>query len=100
MSARDYIDRVLYLRRAFRGCFLDESTKKPTANGHLALAELRRFCYGVRPTIKQGPNGIDPYASIAAAARQEVYMRVMAMLQLDDTDLILMAKNAENTADG
>lgn len=92
MSARDYIERLWSVRGAFRGCFLGPNGK-PTENGRMALAELRRFCYGDRPTIKQGPQGLDPYASIAAAARQEVYMRVMGMLNLDDTDLATMAKN-------
>lgn len=99
MSARDYIDRILHLRSAFRGCFLGPDGK-PTANGTLALQELRRFCYGAKPTIKAGPNGVDPYATVAAAARQEVYFRVLEMLNLDDRDLHFMRENMEKSADG
>lgn len=98
MSPTQAIANLIERRRAFRGCFLGPEGK-PTANGHAALRELRRFCYGDRPTLKQSMNGLDPYASIAAAARQEVYMRVMGFLNLDDSDLNLMAKNMENTAD-
>ena len=100
MSARDYIARLWTLRTAFRRTFL-QADGKPSADQRMVLEELRRFCYGAKPTIKQGPHGVDPYASIAAAARQEVYQRVMSMLNIDDADLHFMAKNMENhTADG
>ena len=65
--------------------------------------ELREvvFVDGVRTAFgKAGPNGLDPYASVAAAARQEVYFRVLGMLNLDDRDLHQMTNNMENTADG
>lgn len=86
MSVRDYIRRITRQRDAFRACFLS-GDGKPTDNGVRVLLELRRFCYGAKPTIKTGPQGIDPLASIAAAARQEVYFRVMELLSLDDSDL-------------
>lgn len=94
MSARDYIARLWTMRNAFRRTFL-AGDGKPHADGRAVLEELRRFCYGNRPTIKQGPQGLDPYASIAAAARQEVYLRITSMLNIDDADLHLMAKNME-----
>jgi hypothetical protein len=98
VSARDYIARLWTLRTAFRRTFL-QADGKPNHDQRLVLEELRRFCYGAKPTIKQGPQGVDPYASIAAAARQEVYQRVMSMLNVDDADLHFMAKNMESTAD-
>lgn len=98
MSARDYIARLWTLRGAFRRTFL-QADGKPHADARTVLQELRRFCYGNRPTIKQGPQGLDPYASIAAAARQEVYMRITSYLNLDDTDLQMMEKNMEMHAD-
>lgn len=98
MSARDYIARLWNLRGAFRRTFLD-ATGKPHADAGVVLAELRRFCYGNRPTIKQGPHGLDPYASIAAAARQEVYLRLTSYLNLDDSALQLMEKNMEQYED-
>ena len=99
MSARDYIARLWSLRTAFRRTFHGPDGK-PHDDGRMVLGELRRFCYGNRPTLKQGPNGLDPYASIAAAARQEVYMRITSYLNLDDTDLQLMEKNMEKESDG
>lgn len=99
MSARDYIARLWGLRTAFRRTF-NGPNGRPHADGRLVLEELRRFCYGSRPTIKRGPDGVvDPYASVAAAARQEVYMRIVSYLNLDDRDLREMAHNMENIAD-
>lgn len=101
MSIRARIAHLWNLRTAFRGALLGKDGK-PTADGGVVLEELRRFCYGAKPTIKQGPNGIDPYASIAAAARQEVYQRVLEILNLDDADLRAMERRAqlEETANG
>lgn len=99
MSARDYISGIFSLRGAFRRTFL-QADGKPNNDQLAVLTELRRFCYGNRPTLKQGPHGLDPYASIAAAARQEVYLRIASMLDLDDSDLHLMAKNMELSTDG
>lgn len=96
MSARDYIARLWGLRGAFRRTFL-QANGKPNDDARMVLAELQRFCYGNKPTLKQRPQGLDPYASVAAAARQEVYMRITSYLNLDDTDLQLMEKNMERT---
>lgn len=93
MSARDYIARLWDLRGAFRRTFL-QADGKPTTDARVVLGELRRFCYGQRSTIK-GVGKLDPYASIAAASRQEVYFRIMAMLNLDDSDIQQMEKNME-----
>ena len=97
MSARDYIARLWTLRGAFRRVFL-QANGKPNADQRIVLDELRRFCYGAKPTLKQGPNGLDIHASIAAAARQEVYMRIAEYLNLDDTDLETMTKRLAEEA--
>ena len=99
MSARDQIAMLWNRRGAFRRVFL-QANGKPNADQRLVLDELRHFCYGNRPTIKAGPQGLDPYASIAAAARQEVYMRVASMLNLDDSDLEQMARRLAEDASG
>ena len=82
----EYVRRVRGLREAFRRCFMQEG--KPTDDGKAVLKELRRFCCGNAATIKSGMDGrIDPYASIAAAARQEVYQRIVTLLYISDADL-------------
>lgn len=101
MSVRAYIAHLWNLRGAFRRTFLGADSK-PTPDGAVVLAELRRFCYGAKPTLKAGANGIDAYASIAAAARQEVWFRITSMLNLDDSDIAALERRAtlEDTTDG
>lgn len=94
VSIRAYIANLWNLRGAFRRTFLQENGK-PHADAVVVLAEIKRFCYGTRPTLKQAQNGIDPYASIAAAARQEVWFRLASMLNLDDSDLHALEKRAQ-----
>ena len=94
MSVFDYVRQLSGLRNAFRQCFLG-ADGKPTPQAMVVLCELRRFCYGSRPALKGGAQGIDPYATVAAAARQEVYFRVMDMLNLDDSDLAVMQRRAQ-----
>lgn len=93
-SVKDYFRRIRGLRQAFRHVFLHNG--QPTNDAHIVLAELRKFCYGTRPTIKMDKDGrVDPYASIAAAARQEVYQRIVMMLNLNDRDIVMMEKQAQ-----
>lgn len=93
-----YVRRLYGLRAAFRATFLAEGGKlKPHAKE--VLEELRRFCHGSRTALKAGARGVDPYATVAAAARQEVYFRILDMLNLDDSDLALMDKRAREDTD-
>lgn len=95
MSPLEYLSRLRWLRTHFRRTF-NGPDGKPHEDGRRVLAELRRFCYGAKPTIKVGSSGVvDPYASIAASARQEVYFRVLDLLRLDDSDLVLMEKRVQ-----
>lgn len=94
MSVRAYVARLYGLRGAFRRVFL-QANGKPSNDQQAVLGELRRFCYGNRPALKAGPDGLDPYATVAAAARQEVYFRITDMLNLDDSDLVQLEKRAQ-----
>ena len=92
MTLKKKISRIRDLRGAFRRTF-NGPDERPDADGIAVLSELRKFCYGNKPTLKTGSDGhIDPYASIAAAARQEVYQRIIAMLNIDDEDLARMER--------
>ena len=100
-ALKDYIRRIRGMRESFRRCFLGPNGL-PTNDGHVVLAELRRFCYGAKPTILRGTDGkVDPYASIAAAGRQEVYQRIVLMLNINDRDIVMMERQAQQgDADG
>lgn len=91
---KNQVAKTRALRGAFKHCF-NGPDGAPHADGLIVLTELRRFCYGDKPTIKMSPDGrIDPYASISAAARQEVYQRIMALLNIGDQDLARMEQIA------
>lgn len=82
---REYIQRLISRRRAFKSLFLDENNRlKPDAK--MVMSELAAFCYAGKPSHKISRNGtIDPYATHVAEGRREVYLRIVAMLA-NDTD--------------
>src|SRR5690348_8204835 len=99
-NLKDYVRRVRGMRAAFRRTFLG-ADGMPHGEAEIVLAELRRFCYGSNPTIKMHGGAVDPYASIAAAARQEVFIRVVTLLNMTDRDLFRLEQQAEKErADG
>jgi hypothetical protein len=59
-----------------------------------ALADLSRFCYADRSTIKVSPvsQRVDPMAMAVAEGRREVWLRIVEMLKLDDRDLQALLK--------
>lgn len=85
------IDRILRRRSHYRAVF------RPSASTDAVLADLKKFCFGNAPTIKySGQGAIDPLASVAAAARQEVWMRIINHLNLDDSQLLKLKEEAQN----
>lgn len=85
------IDRILRRRSHYRAVF------RPGRSADIVLADLQRFCFGNAPTVKIGGNGqVDPLASIAAAARQEVWLRIINHLHLDDAALLKLKEEANN----
>jgi hypothetical protein len=94
VNTRDYVRRLWGLRTAFRRTF-NGPDGKPHEDARVVLAELRRFCHGNRPTLKTGPQGVDAYATVAAAARQEVWFRIASMLNLDDSDLAALERRVQ-----
>lgn len=86
-----FIDQVLKRRSHYRAVF------RPGKSTDVVLADLQRFCFGNAPTIRHGGNGaIDSHASIAAAARQEVWQRIINHLHLDDAKLLNLKEELEN----
>jgi hypothetical protein len=90
VSATDrQIDKILRRRSHYREVF------KAGASADAVLADLQRFCFGNAPTIIYGAQGsVDPLASIAAAARQEVWLRIINHLRIDDAQLLKLKEEA------
>lgn len=85
------IDRILRRRSHYRAVF------QPSASTDAVLADLQKFCFGNAPTIKySGQGAVDPLASVAAAARQEVWLRIINHLNLDDSQLLKLKEEAQN----
>ena len=85
------VDRILRRRSHYRAVF------KPGRSTDFVLADLKRFCFGNAPTVMYGGQGsVDPLASIAAAARQEVWLRIINHLHLDDAQLLQLKEESEN----
>ena len=73
-------------------CLCDE-TGNLTQAGAEVLGFLRGFCFGEAPTIAYGKDGrVDPYASMQAAGRQEVWHQIAYHLKLDPADLAQVEK--------
>jgi hypothetical protein len=82
---RAQIERIFMKRQAYRRMFLDQDGNvRPDAE--VVLADLKKFCRAVTPTIVVSPvqKTIDPMAMAMAEGRREVWNRLMAYLHLED----------------
>lgn len=85
------VDRILRRRSHYRATF------KPGKSTNFVLADLQRFCFGNAPTVMRDQQGsIDPLASIAAAARQEVWLRIINHLHIDDAQLLKLKEEVDH----
>lgn len=86
------IDRILRRRSHYRAVF-----QPGNASAEAVLADLQRFCFGNAPTIRYSNQGaIDPLATTAAAARQEVWLRIINHLHIDDAQLLRLKEEAND----
>jgi len=76
--------RMIDRGRAYKQTFnADDGTLHRPAQ--IVLADLRRFCYHNRSTIKVSQAGtVDPLAMAVAEGRREVFMRIVEFLNLDE----------------
>lgn len=85
------------LRQSFRSLFLGPNGQLNN-DGQAVLQELRRFCYAkTRPTIKKdGKGATDVYETFVMIGRQEVYVSIIQMLNLNDSDIRVMEQQVLN----
>ena len=84
-SGTNYSRKQLAIRR-----LLLDGKGRLNADAIILVADLRRFCHADgAPTLKYSPQTgtIDPIASIAAAARREVFDRYMRLLLVDKVEI-------------
>lgn len=77
------------LREAYRAVFVREApTQKQTAT---LLGDLREFCRADASCVVIGRDGhIDTHATAVCEGRREVYLRIVATLNLSDDQLLKM----------
>lgn len=80
-----FFKRLLSRRAAYQRTFLGDDNR-PHMDAVIVLADLKRFCYVERTTVKVSPTTqtIDPMAMAFAEGRREVFMRLVQFLNLDD----------------
>lgn len=60
-------------------------------DAQILVVDMKRFCYADgKPTLLHNTQtgGIDPYASVAAAARREVFDHLARMLMVDYAEIL------------
>lgn len=86
------VDRILRRRSHYR-----ETFKQGSASAQFVLGDLRRFCKIGEPVLSIGANGqTDIYATGMAAGRQEVFLRIVAHLHLDDAQLLKLKETYDD----
>ena len=77
------IDRILRRRSHYRATF------KPGASTDAVLADLKRFCrWGKAPCVRGADGHTDSYQTGVEAGRQEVFLRIVGHLDVDDAQLL------------
>lgn len=81
------------LREAYRAVFWRKPTPQQTKS---LIDDLREFCRADASCVVIGKDGhIDTHATAVCEGRREVYLRIVATLNLTDTQLLKM-KELEN----
>ncbi|SMG01063.1 Bbp19 family protein [Burkholderia singularis] len=84
-------------RRAhYRHCFCDERGILTLA-GERVLADLAVFCRADRSTVITSPlqRTVDPFATMVAEGRREVFVRILQILGMSDAQLNSLKNEAD-----
>lgn len=83
VMARIHRKRLAYLNT------LCDGTGKPHPNAAAMLRDLKRFCGINKGGIVVSPisRTVDPYATMYRAGLRDAYLRIIGMINLDETDI-------------
>ena len=89
---RVYIESILRRRSHYRAVF-DRGM-----SGHAVLADLKRFCRGMSSPVVISPKAqtVDPIATGIAIGRQEVFLRIISHLNIDDAELLKLKEEVND----
>lgn len=89
-----YIESILRRRSHYRAVF------NGAVSGEAVLADLKRFCRGMSSpvVISPGPGTqmVDPIATGIAIGRQEVFLRIISHLNMDDAQLLKLKEEVND----
>lgn len=83
-----WLERLKRKRLAYLRTLCDEAGK-PHIEAATMLRDLKRFCGINKGGIVVSPisRTVDPHATMYRAGMRDVYLRIAAMINLDETDL-------------
>lgn len=84
------IDRILNRRSHYRNIF----NGKQSSNA--VLADLKRFCRGQSSPLMVSNGVTDTFATAVAIGRQEVFNRIVQMINIDDAELLKIKEFADD----
>lgn len=86
--AERVMERIKRKQLAYLNTLCD-GTGKPHPNAAILLRDLKRFCGINKGGIVVSPitRTVDPYATVYRAGMRDVYLRIAAMINLDETDI-------------
>ena len=95
-NLREVAQKLFNRREAYRALFVGpDGALSPY--GRKVLEDLAKFCRADRSTATISPvnRTIDPYAMAIAEGRREVYLRILASINMDVTQLMNMSTQNE-----
>jgi len=88
---RNYFERIVKRKSHYRAVF------NPGQSTDVVLADLKRFCKGMgTPLMISSGNVADPFATAVAIGRQEVWLRIISHLNIDDSHLLNLKEEAQD----
>lgn len=86
---------LLTRKQAYQRLFALEDGR-PVGDARAVLADLKRFSQSPdAPLARDGQGRIDPVASAVLVGRQEMFNRIMAMIQIDNRALFNLREDAD-----
>jgi len=98
-AALDWLFRMRVKSRAYKACFFDEGGEL-TDSGRLVLADLAKFCRAHKSSVHISPisRSVDPYATVHAEGRREVYLQILTLLRVSEEQIFEMARARDGNA--
>ncbi len=83
---------------AYRRLFLNNQGElHPDAA--IVLNDLANFCGAHKPSLRNGAQGVDPFATVYAEGRREAWLRIFTFLNVDERKLMKQMQAVQQNDD-